>query len=160
MNRFHELEMTSITGEPVAFAQFRGQVCLVVNVASACGLTPQYAGLRTMQESLGDRGFTVLGFPCNQFGGQEPGDEAEIQAFCATRYDVNFPMFGKVEVNGTGTCELYRFLKAARADEEGNTDSPWNFTKVLVSGDGEVLARFAPTVTPDEIALQVETLLD
>jgi glutathione peroxidase len=101
----------------------------------------------------------VLAFPCNQFGAQEPGTDAEILQFATSRYQVNFPMFSKVEVNGAGACELYRLLKKARPDEEGNADIPWNFTKFLVDADGEVLARFAPTLTPEEIALQLESVL-
>jgi glutathione peroxidase len=122
-------------------------------------LTPQYAGLRTLQETFAESGFTVLAFPCNQFGAQEPGSDAEIVEFATTRYQANFPMFSKVEVNGAGACELYRYLKRARPDEEGNTDIPWNFTKFLVDGDGDVLARFAPTVTPEEIAFELESVL-
>lgn len=101
----------------------------------------------------------MLGFPCNQFGAQEPGSDAEILEFATARYQVNFPMFSKIEVNGTGACALYRLLKAAMPDEEGNTEIPWNFTKFLVDGDGNVLARFAPTVTPDEISLHLEEFL-
>jgi glutathione peroxidase len=101
----------------------------------------------------------VLGFPCNQFGAQEPGSDAEILEFATSRYQANFPMFSKVEVNGAGACALYQYLKKAKPDEEGNADIPWNFTKFLVDGDGNVLARFAPTVTPEEIALQLESVL-
>jgi glutathione peroxidase len=115
--------------------------------------------LRTLQETYGPRGFTVLGFPCNQFGAQEPGTHAEILEFATSRYNVNFPLFEKIEVNGDGACELYRLLKAARADDSGNTEIPWNFTKFLVDGDGQVIARYAPTVTPEEIGLTLEERL-
>jgi glutathione peroxidase len=156
---FHALEMTSINGEPVDFERYRGSVCLVVNVASRCGLTPQYAGLRALQDAYGDRGFTVLAFPCNQFGGQEPGSDAQVCEFATSRYQANFPMFSKIEVNGPGTCDLYRLLKSSMADEEGRGDIPWNFTKFLVDGDGSVVARFAPTVTPEEIGVHLEQIL-
>ncbi len=149
---FHDLTMKSITGEPVSLGKFKGKTCLVVNVASKCGLTPQYAGLQKLYADNQSRDFTVLGFPCNQFAGQEPGSEEEISSFCSTRYDVTFPLFSKVEVNGSGTCELYRLLKPAAPNEDGTVDIPWNFTKFLVDGDGEIIKRYGPRTTPEEIA--------
>jgi glutathione peroxidase len=114
-------------------------------------MTPQYAGLRTLHQDNEAAGFTVLGFPCNQFGAQEPGSDEEILAFATSKYDVNFPMFSKIEVNGDGACDLYKYLKAEQADEEGKDDIAWNFTKFLVNGDGAVVGRFAPTATPEQI---------
>ena len=115
--------------------------------------------MRTLQESLNGRGFNVLAFPCNQFGAQEPGTNDEIYTFATEKYDANFPMFAKIEVNGDGACALYQMLKTAQPGEDGNPDIPWNFTKFLVDGDGQVLARFGPQVTPEEIAPEVEKLL-
>ncbi len=111
--------------------------------------------MRTLQDEFSGQGFTVLAFPCNQFGAQEPGTDEEIAAFARDNYDANFPIFSKIEVNGDGACDLYKYLKAAQPDEEGNEDIPWNFTKFLVGKDGSVLARFAPQVTPEEIATQL-----
>ncbi len=114
--------------------------------------------MRTLQEQFQDSGFTVLAFPCNQFGAQEPGSEEEIWEFATSNFDVNFPMFAKIEVNGDGACDLYKMLKSAQPDEEGNEDIPWNFTKFVVSGDGSVVARFGPQTTPEEIAELVPSL--
>ena len=115
--------------------------------------------MRTLQDSFGPRGFTVLAFPCNQFGAQEPGTHAEILEFATSRYSVNFPLFEKVEVNGAGACELYRMLKAARPDDDGKHDIAWNFTKFLVDGNGQVIARYAPTATPEDIGQALAKLL-
>lgn len=144
-----ELEMESITGEMVSFSEYRDQALLIVNLASQWGLTPQYAGLRTLQEN--NPNLRVLGFPCNQFGAQEPGSNEEILEFAKSKYDVNFPMFAKIEVNGPNAVPLYTWLKAEALDEEGNADIPWNFTKFLVSADGKTVKRFHPKVTPEEI---------
>ncbi len=114
-------------------------------------MTPQYAGLHTLHESNKDRNFSVLGFPCNQFGNQEPGTNQEILEFARSKFDVEFPMFAKIEVNGDGTCDLYKFLKSGNPDEKGNEDIAWNFTKFLVGRDGQVLERFGPQVTPEVI---------
>lgn len=122
-------------------------------------MTPQYAGLRTIHESNKANGFTVLGFPCNQFGKQEPGTNAEILEFGQSKYDVTFPLFAKIEVNGDGACDLYKFLKAGQADEEGKPDIAWNFTKFLVDGSGSVIARYGPQTTPEEIAEQLPAYL-
>jgi len=114
-------------------------------------MTPQYAGLRTLHEDNEAKGFTVLGFPCNQFGAQEPGSNEQILEFATSKYGVGFPMFAKIEVNGDGACDLYKYLKAEQADDEGKTDIPWNFTKFLVGRDGSVVARYGPTTTPEAI---------
>ena len=127
MPAFHDLKMNSITGDPVSFDQYKGQVCLIVNLASQWGLTPQYAGLRALHNDNKDNGFTVLGFPCNQFGEQEPGTDEEILEFAQTNFDANFPMFAKIEVNGDGACELYQELKRQKPG-----DITWNFEKFLV----------------------------
>ena len=115
-------------------------------------MTPQYAGLRTLHEENHDKGFTVLGFPCNQFGSQEPGSNEQILEFARSKYNVNFPMFAKIEVNGDGACDLYRFLKSAQPDEDGKEDIPWNFTKFLVDRTGNVVARCGPQTSPEDIA--------
>ena len=122
-------------------------------------MTPQYAGLRTLQTDRSSANFTVLGFPCNQFGAQEPGTNEEILAFATSKYDANFPLFAKIEVNGDGACELYKTLKAAQPNEDGSTDVGWNFTKFLVNGKGEVVKRFSPKTTPEEIAGQLDALI-
>jgi glutathione peroxidase len=152
MSAFHDLEMTSITGEPVPFDRYRGQLCLVVNVASECGLTPQYAGLQALHDDNDD--LTVLGFPCNQFGRQEPGTDQEVLDFATSRFGVTFPLFSKIEVNGDGACDLYRMLKEAQpGDGDGDgADVQWNFEKFLVDGDGTVVARFSPRTAPEAIA--------
>jgi glutathione peroxidase len=157
MTNFFDFQMESIDGETVAFDKFRDQMTLVVNVASQWGLTPQYAGLRTLHEDID--GLNVLGIPCNQFGGQEPGTNAEILEFATSKYDVNFPMFAKVDVNGENEAPLYTFLKATKSDEDGNADLAWNFTKFLVDRNGEVIERFAPQVTPEEIGGKLAELM-
>jgi len=159
MSTFHGFEMDSITGEPVRFSDYDGRVCLVVNVASACGLTPQYAGLRALHDEHEGRGLTVMGFPCNQFGRQEPGTNDEVLEFATTKYEVTFPMFAKIEVNGEGAAPLYRFLCEAAPNEDGTTAIPWNFTKFLVGRDGTVLRRYEPKVTPEQIAEDLAELL-
>jgi glutathione peroxidase len=131
----------------------------VVNVASRCGLTPQYSGLRELQEQNEDRGFTVLGFPCNQFGAQEPGTSEQILEFCESKYDVNFPLFEKVDVNGNAACDLYKLLKTQKSNEDGTSDIQWNFTKFLVDGSGNVVARYGPRTTPEEIAKELPKYL-
>lgn len=140
----HDFSAPSISGEDTSLAQFKGKTLLVVNVASACGLTPQYEGLQALHAQYGERGLAVLGFPCNQFGAQEPGSEAEIQQFCSSRYGVEFPLFAKIEVNGAGRHPLYQFLIG---DGE---DISWNFEKFLVDGQGQTIARFAPRTAPDD----------
>lgn len=151
MSAFHDLVLKSLTGDELAFQQFADQVVLVVNVASECGLTPQYAGLETLHEAYAERGFSVIGVPCNQFGRQEPGEASEIMAFCSTQYGVRFPMTEKLDVNGPERHPLYRLLAGEGAEFPG--DISWNFEKFLVGGDGAVLARFAPRTTPEDPAL-------
>jgi glutathione peroxidase len=159
MTSIYDFSATTLAGEPKALADFRGQALLIVNVASRCGFTPQYEGLEALQKRYGERGFSVLGFPCNQFGAQEPGDSAEIGAFCSTTYGVTFPMFEKIEVNGEGTHPLYAYLKKARKGLLGSEGIKWNFTKFLVGRDGQVIARYAPNVTPEALAPDVEKAL-
>ena len=149
MASVHDFEVTDINGEQVSLAEYAGQMLLIVNVASQCGLTPQYAGLRDLHHRFDD--VQVLGFPCNQFGAQEPGTEAEICEFVETRYGVDFPMFAKVEVNGPGEAPLYSMLKAAQPGDGEQADITWNFEKFLVDGDGNVVQRFAPGTTPEEV---------
>jgi glutathione peroxidase len=157
----YDIEVTNIDGAAGTLAPYRGRLLLIVNVASECGFTPQYEGLEQLYRKYRDRGFSVLGFPCNQFGHQEPGTEAEIAAFCAHRYDVTFPMFAKIEVNGPGTHPLYQLLKSEQAGLLGTEAIKWNFTKFLVAPDGRVLKRYAPADTPAaierEIAAQLPT---
>jgi glutathione peroxidase len=155
----HDFTARSIAGKPVPLATWGGQVVLIVNVASRCGFTPQYAGLEALYRRYRGRGFAVLGFPCNQFGGQEPGDEAAIAAFCKDRFDVTFPLFTKVDVNGPRAHPLYRYLKQARPGWFGLQRIGWNFTKFLVDRDGQVSARFGPRKTPEQMAGEVERLL-
>ncbi len=161
MTTLHDFTTTTIDGTAQPLRAYEGKVALIVNVASECGLTPQYAGLEQLHERYGDRGLAVLGFPCNQFGAQEPGTEAEIQAFCTTSYGVRFPMFAKVEVNGPGAHPLYQWLTSQDTQPEGAGAIHWNFGKFLVGKDGRVIARFAPTVKPDapELVRAIEQAL-
>lgn len=146
-----DFSVRSIEGEPVALDRYRGKVLLLVNVASRCGLTPQYADLEALYTQYRDRGLEVLGFPCNQFMNQEPGSEAEIQQFCQTQYGVQFPLFAKIEVNGSGRHPLYQWLTAAAQSQPG--DIQWNFEKFLIDRTGQVAARFAPRVLPLDATL-------
>ena len=144
-----DIPVNTLAGDPSSLADLEGQTLLIVNVASKCGLTPQYAGLEALHERFADRGFAVVGFPCNQFGGQEPGSAEEIAEFCSTTYGVSFPMFEKIEVNGPDRHPIYTELTAT-ADAEGQAgDIQWNFEKFLVGPDGAVIARFRPMTTPD-----------
>ncbi|QKW18403.1 glutathione peroxidase [Kitasatospora sp. NA04385] len=148
-----ELPIRTLAGEPSSLGEYRGKVLLLVNVASKCGLTPQYAGLERLQEKYGERGFTVLGFPCNQFMGQEPGSAEEIQEFCSTTYGVSFPLFEKIDVNGAERHPVYeRLTEVADATGEAG-DVQWNFEKFLVSADGEVVGRFRPRTEPESAEL-------
>ena len=159
MSDVYDIPVTTIDGAQETLAAYRGHAMLVVNVASQCGFTPQYAGLEKLYESYKDKGFTVLGFPCDQFGHQEPGDEAEIKKFCSLTYDVKFPMFAKVEVNGSNAHPLYKFLKAEKPGLLGSEAIKWNFTKFLIGKDGTVLKRYAPTDTPEAIEKDVAKIV-
>ncbi len=158
MTRLSDFTATSLTGVDTPLSAYDGQVVLIVNTASKCGLTPQYEGLEELHRGLADDGLVVLGFPCDQFGHQEPGDEAEISDFCSLNYGVSFPMFAKIEVNGAGTHPLFAWLKKERPGLLGGSIK-WNFTKFLVGRDGQVLDRFAPTTTPDQLADDVKAAL-
>ncbi|WP_316160285.1 glutathione peroxidase [Bradyrhizobium sp. SZCCHNRI20481] len=149
---------TSLSGEEVPLKRFEGQVLLIVNTASACGFTPQYRGLEALHRAYASRGFAVLGFPCNQFGAQEPGTAEEIGAFCAGKYDVTFPLFAKIDVNGADAHPLYRFLKGEKTGLLGSAIK-WNFTKFLVDRTGHVVSRHAPTTTPEALKKEIEALL-
>jgi glutathione peroxidase len=148
-----------LDGHEESLSAYRGQVLLIVNTASQCGFTPQYAGLESLYEKLRGDGLTILGFPCNQFGAQEPGNEAEIGQFCLKNYGVTFPMFAKIEVNGGGAHPLYKYLKDAKPGLLGTEAIKWNFTKFLIGRDGEPAARYAPQVKPDELEAPVRKLL-
>ncbi len=156
MTTFFDFSARDINGEERALDAYRGKVVLVVNVASKCGFTPQYAGLEELYRAFKDEGLVVLGFPCDQFGHQEPGDEAAIQSFCSTQYDITFPLFAKVNVNGADAAPVYRWLKGEKPGVFGTEGIKWNFTKFLVGRDGQVITRYAPTDTPaglkDDIA--------
>jgi glutathione peroxidase len=158
MNVF-DFQAVSIDGSPVDLSRYRGQVLLIVNTASECGFTPQYKGLEQVYEQFRDRGLEVLGFPCNQFGKQEPGTEAEIGAFCEKNYGVTFPMFSKVDVNGDEAHPLFKHLKQSAPGVLGTEGIKWNFTKFLINRDGSVYKRYAPQTKPEEIAGDIETLL-
>jgi glutathione peroxidase len=151
----HDFEARSIQGRNVPLAKYRGKVLLIVNVASRCGFTPQYTGLEALYRKHKREGLVVLGFPCDQFGHQEPGDEEEIKRFCSTTYDVTFPMFAKIDVNGPATHPLYGHLKSERPGMLGSEAIKWNFTKFLVGRDGQVLRRYAPKDTPEGIERDV-----
>lgn len=155
----YDFTATTLDQQQKPLADFRGQVLLIVNVASQCGFTSQYAGLEALYRKYKDQGFCVLGFPCNQFGHQEPGDETEIREFCSTKYSVTFPLFAKIDVNGDDAHPLYKFLKSAKAGILGTEAIKWNFTKFLVDREGNVANRYAPTTTPEGIAHDIEALL-
>lgn len=152
-------EVTTIDGKTTTLSEFEGKVLLIVNTASKCGFTPQYEGLEALWKEYGERGLVVLGFPCNQFGKQEPGDETEIQEFCSLNFGVSFPLFAKIDVNGGDTHPLYGQLKSAAPGLLGSKAIKWNFTKFLVGRDGEVLERFAPNDTPAEIGKRIAAIL-
>ena len=161
MANLYDFSAKTIDGEKRSLRDYAGKVALVVNVASQCGLTPQYGGLEELYERFKGRGLVVLGFPCNQFGGQEPGTESEIKTFCETRFGVTFPLFGKIDVNGPERDPLYGFLTAEQTRPDGPGDIQWNFAKFLIDRSGNVAARFAPTTAPvaDEVTGAVEKLL-
>ena len=161
MANAHDFSARTIEGKDRKLSEYEGKLLLVVNVASQCGLTPQYEALEEIYRRYRDRGLEVLGFPCNQFAGQEPGSEAEIQNFCSTRFDVTFPLFSKVEVNGAARHPLYGFLTAQASQPDGPGDIQWNFAKFLCDRSGHVVARFAPTTAPaaPELMQAIEGLL-
>lgn len=155
----HEFSTRTLDGKPLALADYAGKVLLIVNTASNCGFTPQYAGLEALQRKYAARGLVVLAFPCNQFGAQEPGSEAEIGAFCEKNYGVTFPVSEKVDVNGESAHPLFKYLTKAAPGLLGTTAIKWNFTKFLVDRDGVVVERFAPTTKPEELEGQIEAWL-
>lgn len=159
MTDIHDFSARTIEGAEQSLAAYRGKVLLIVNVASRCGFTPQYTGLEALQRKYADRGFAVLGFPCDQFGAQEPGNENEIKNFCRLNYDVTFPMFAKIEVNGAGAHPLYSHLKSSAKGLLGSESIKWNFTKFLVDRSGKVLKRYAPQDKPEAIAADIEVVL-
>ena len=156
---FYDVKTTHLDGTPADLGAFRNTVTLVVNVASECGFTPQYAGLEELHRKYADRGLEVLGFPCNQFGAQEPGDAAEIANFCSLTYDVDFPMMQKVDVNGPKAHPLYAYLKRTKKGVLGTENIKWNFTKFLVDRQGQVVGRFSPTIEPKALEGAIEALL-
>ena len=158
MSAIYDFKANSLDGEEVALRRFEGQVLLIVNTASKCGFTPQDRGLEDLYRDLSPRGFSVLGFPCNQFGAQEPGQADDIQTFCSTNYDVTFPLFEKIDVNGAHAHPLYEYLKRQQSGLLG-ASIKWNFTKFLVDRAGRVIARYAPTARPEGLRKQIETLL-
>jgi glutathione peroxidase len=156
----YEFSAPLLDGRPVNLAEFKGRVLLIVNTASKCGFTPQYAGLEKLYRTYKDRGLEILGFPCNQFGAQEPGSAAEIGSFCERNYGVSFPVFDKIDVNGPDAHPLFRFLKGEKPGIFGTEKIKWNFTKFLVSRQGEVVERFGPSTEPKALAAAIEALLD
>lgn len=159
MAAIYDFTVEDIHGKPVKLDRYKGNVMLVVNTASECGYTPQYQGLEALHHALHDKGLEVLGFPCNQFGGQEPGSESDIVSFCERNYAVTFPLFSKVEVNGDGAAPLYQWLKQEKPGLLGTEAIKWNFTKFLVDRDGNVVARYAPNETPESMQPDIERLL-
>ena len=158
MSGVYDFTAKSLAGEDLPLKRFEGQVLLIVNTASACGFTPQYKGLEALHRELSRRGFSVLGFPCNQFGNQEPGDARQIEQFCAGNYAISFPMFAKIDVNGNHAHPLYRYLKNAKSGLLGSAIK-WNFTKFMVDRSGHVVARHAPTTKPEALTREIEALL-
>ena len=159
MPTVYDFQAQQINGQPVALSQYKGQVMLIVNTASACGFTPQFAGLEALHQTFGERGLAVLGFPCNQFGGQDPASNDKIAEFCQLNYGVSFPMMAKVEVNGSTAHPLYQWLCAEAPGLLGTKAIKWNFTKFLVGRDGQVLKRYAPTDKPASLTQDIEAAL-
>ncbi|CAM2936404.1 glutathione peroxidase [Cupriavidus taiwanensis] len=159
MSNVYQFEASSLAGQPVPLSQFQGKVMLVVNTASECGFTPQYEGLQKLYDEYHGRGLEVLGFPCNQFGKQEPGDAQQIGQFCETRFAVRFPMFAKIDVNGPNAHPLYQWLTTEKRGVLGTQGIKWNFTKFLLRRDGTVFKRYAPTTKPEELRADIERLL-
>ena len=158
MASIYDFNATSLAGEDTPLKRFAGKVLLIVNTASACGFTPQYKGLEALQQKYAARGFSVLGFPCNQFGRQEPGSAAEIGQFCSSNYAVSFPMFDKIDVNGDNAHPLYQYLRGEKSGLLGSSIK-WNFTKFLIDRSGKVVGRHAPTTTPEQLTKDIEALL-
>ncbi|GAB3426610.1 glutathione peroxidase [Massilia solisilvae] len=158
MNTF-DFQANALDGTPTDLSRWRGKVLLIVNTASECGFTPQYEGLEKLYRQFKDRGLVVLGFPCNQFGKQEPGTEAEIRAFCQQQYQVSFPLFAKVDVNGDTAHPLFKYLKQQAPGVLGTEGIKWNFTKFLINKDGSVVKRYAPQTKPEELVGDIEALL-
>jgi len=150
----YDFSANDIDGNPRSLSEFKGKALLVVNVASRCGMTPHYEGLEALYQELRDRGLEVLGFPCNQFGAQEPGSEEDIKEFCSTRYQVDFPLFAKIDVNGPARHPLFAWLAAQDTQPDAGGDIRWNFTKFIVDRNGEVVARFSPPTSPNDPALR------
>jgi glutathione peroxidase len=159
LNPIYNINLKTIDGAATIMSGYAGKTLLIVNVASQCGFTPQYAGLEALHQRYRQRGLVVMGFPCDQFGHQEPGNETEIMSFCQTRYAVTFPMFAKIEVNGENAHPLYQALKSAAPGVLGTEAIKWNFTKFLVDGKGEVVRRYAPNVAPGDLAGDIEAAL-
>src|SRR5690554_4471925 len=155
----YDFSVRDIKGNEASMADYKGKVLLIVNTASKCGFTPQFEGLQALHEELGDRGFEVLGFPCNQFMNQDPANEDAISQFCSLNYGVSFPMFAKIDVNGDGAHPLFQFLKSEAKGLMGSEKVKWNFTKFLVNRDGQVIRRYAPTAKPADIRSDIEKLL-
>lgn len=159
MANLYDLSVQTIDGKEQTLAHYKGKVLLIVNVASACGLTPQYEGLEALYRAYKDKGFEVLGFPCNQFGAQEPGTSADIKLFCSTRFDVSFPLFAKIEVNGPGAHPLYQWLKSQKAGADGKSEIEWNFAKFIVDREGKLVDRIHPRIEPQALRPTLDSLL-
>ena len=159
MPSVYDFKVRTIDGQETTLDEYKGKTLLIVNVASKCGFTPQYKGLEAIYRKYADRGLVVLGFPCNQFGHQEPGDEEEIKSFCSLNYDVSFPMFAKINVNGKDTHPLYQYLKSEKKGVLGSESIKWNFTKFLVDKSGNVLKRYASKDKPESIGKDLESVL-
>jgi len=155
----YSFTMTDIEGNPQSLADYKGKVLLIVNVASKCGLTKQYEGLEALYKKYSEKGLVILGFPCNQFMGQEPGTEAEIASFCKINYGVTFPLFSKIEVNGEGAHPLYKYLKSVLPGSGNKTDIEWNFAKFLIDREGKPIKRFTPRTKPEDLTAEIEKLL-
>jgi glutathione peroxidase len=159
MDSIYDFSMTLANGQEQALAEFKGKVLLIVNTASKCGFTPQYDGLQKLQDQYADKGFSVLAFPCDQFGKHEPGSDEEIMSFCTTKFNVNFPVFSKIEVNGDNAAPIYQVMKSSAKGIFGSEGIKWNFTKFLVNAEGEIIKRYAPTTKPEVIAKDIEKQL-
>lgn len=159
MPTVYDFDAQQINGKPIALKKFKGKVMLIVNTASACGFTPQFAGLEELHKTFGPQGLVVLGFPCNQFGAQDPGSDSEISAFCSLNYGVSFPMMAKADVNGPQALPLYKWLTAEAPGLLGSKAIKWNFTKFLIGKDGQVVKRYAPQDTPAALAKDIEAAL-